>query len=103
MTFNLNKYEKGVGSIFACQLSIKLFIEDITNDYNQRKYAETTYKWLGTFEGTIDELCKVSFDKSMFILKALEKYEIDTKDSNILLNYYNAIESLKYQINTFKH
>jgi hypothetical protein len=98
MTFDLNKYEKGVGPIFACQLSIKLFIEDITNDFTQRKYAETIYEWLGLFEGSIDELCEVSYNKSAFILKALEKYQINTRDSNLLLNYGDAISSLKYQI-----
>ena len=98
MTFDLNKYEKGVGPIFASQLSIKLFIEDITNDFTQRKYAETIYEWLGLFEGSIDELCGVSFDKSVFILKVLEKYGINTRNSNLLLNYGNAIGSLKYQI-----
>ena len=98
MTFDLNKYEKGIGSIFACQLSIKLFIEDITNEFTQRKYAETIYEWLGLFEGSIDELCEASYDKSVFILKALEKYEINTIDSNLLLNYGDAIGSLKYQI-----
>lgn len=99
MTFDLNKYEKGVGSIFACQLSIKLFIEDVTNDFTQRKYAKTIYEWLGLLEGSIDELCEVSYNKSVFILKALEKYEINTRDSNLLLNYGYAIDSLKYQIN----
>lgn len=99
MTFDLNKYEKGVGPIFACQLSIKLFIEDITNDFTQRKYAETIYEWLGLFEGSIDELCEVSYDKSVFILKVLEKYDIDTLNSNLLLNYNDAISSLKYQLN----
>ena len=103
MTFDLNKYEKGIGSIFACQLSIKLFIEDITNEFTQRKYAETIYEWLGLFEGSIDELCEASYDKSVFILKALEKYEINTIDSNLLLNYGDAISSLKYQINLIKN
>ena len=103
MTLDLNKYEKGVGPIFACQLSIKLFIEDTTNNFTQRKYAETIYEWLGLFEGSIDELCNVSYDKSVFILKALEKYEINTKDSNLLLNYGDSISSLKYQINLIKN
>ena len=103
MSFDLNKYEKGVGTIFACQLSIKLFIEDIRNDFNTRKYAETIYEWLGLFEGSIDELCNVSYDKSVFILKALEKYEINTRDSNLLLNYEDSISSLKYQINLIKN
>ena len=99
MSFDLNKYERGVGPIFACQLFIKMFIEDITNDFTQRKYYETIYEWLGLFEGSIDELCEVSYDKSVFILKALEKYKINTRDSNLLLNYGEAISSLKYQIN----
>lgn len=102
MSFDLNKYEKGVGPIFACQLSIKLFIEDVTNDFTQRKYAETIYEWLGLLECSIDELCEVSYNKSVFILKALEKYEINTRDSNLLLNYNNAICSLKYQIDLIK-
>lgn len=99
---DLDKYEKGVGPIFACQLSIKLFISDTTNDFIQRKYAETIYKWLGLIECSIDDLCYVSYDKSVFILKVLEKYEINTIDSNILLNYGDAIDSLKYQINLIK-
>lgn len=102
MTFDLNKYEKAVGPIFACQLSIKLFIEDITNDFNQRKYAEIIYEWLGLFEGSIDELYEVSYGKSVFILKALEKYEINTIDYNLLLNYGEAISSLKYQNDLIK-
>lgn len=97
MSFDLNKYEKGVGAIFACQLSIKLFIEDTTNEFNCRKYAESIYEWLGLIEYSIDELCEVSYDKSVFILNALEKYEINTRDSNLLLNYGDAISSLKYQ------
>lgn len=99
ITFNLDKYEKGVGPIFACQLSIKLFIEDMTNDFAQRKYAKTIYEWLGSFEGSVDELCEFSYNKSKFILKLLKKYKINTKDSNLLLNYGDAVESLKYQIN----
>ena len=102
MTFDLNKYEKGVGSIFACQLSIKLFIEDKTNEFNIRKYAESIYEWLGLLECSIDELCEVSYGKSLFILKALEKYDINTINSNLLLNYDDAINSLKYQIYLIK-
>lgn len=102
MSFNFNKCEKAIGPLFACQLSIKSFIEDITNDIAQREYAETIYEWLGTTESSIDELCAVSYDKSLFILKALEKYGINTNDSNIILNYGDAIGSLKYQIDLIK-
>ena len=98
MTFELNKYEKAVGPIFACQVSIQLYIEDITNDFTSRKNAETIYEWLGLFEGSIDELCQFSYDKSVFILNALKKYNINTRDSNLLLNYDDAIGSLTYQI-----
>jgi hypothetical protein len=102
MTFNLNKYEKGVGPIFACQLSIKLFVEDTTNDFAQRKYTETIYEWLGLYEGSIDELCEVSYDKSVFILKTLNKYEINTVNSNLLLNCGEAVSSLNYQFELIK-
>ncbi len=98
MMFDVNKYEKGVGAIFACQMSVKLFIEDLTNAPNEREYAEIIYEWLGTIECTIDELCEISYDKSVFILKTLKNYVIKSKDSNILLNYFEAIDSLKYQI-----
>jgi hypothetical protein len=89
---------KGVGPIFACQQSIKLFIKDI-NNINDIAYAKSIYKWLGLIECTIDELCEISYEKSVFILQVLQKYKIQNSDSNILLNYYDAIESLKYQIN----
>ena len=98
MTIHLDKYECGVGPIFACQLSIQLFIEDITNNIIQRKYAETIYEWLGLLEASIDELCEISYDKSVFILEALKKYEIDSNNSNNILNYGEAIGSLKYQV-----
>jgi len=96
MTFDLTTYEKGVGPIWACQLSIKSFIEDLTNDFTLRKYAETIYEWLGTLEASIDDLFDLSYDYSHFILKALEKY-INTNDSNLLLFYYDALGSLKFQ------
>ena len=80
-----------------------MFIDDITNDVIQCKYAETIYEWLGLIECSIDELCEVSYDKSLFILKILEKYEINTIDSNLLLNYGDSIGSLKYQIDLIKN
>lgn len=93
----INKYEKAVGPLFACQLAIKLFIEDTTNSAETCLHAETIYKWLGSVECSVNELFAVSYDNSIFILDALEKYQIKTSDSNLLLNYSDAIESLKYQ------
>lgn len=92
--------EKGVGPIFACQLSVKMFMEDITNCFEQRIYAENIYKWLGSIDCTIDELCEFSHDKSEFIFRALTKYKIT--EPNILMNYGDAIDSLKYQLELIK-
>lgn len=102
MSFNFNNYEKAIGPLFACQISIQMFIEDMTNDSTQRKYAESIYEWLGLTEYSIDELCEVSYEKSLFILETLKKYQINTCDSNLLLNYGDAISSLNYQIDLIK-
>ena len=102
MSFELDKYENAIGAMRAAQIALQLFIKDTANELHERQYAETIYEWLGLFEGSIDELCEASYDKSVFILKALEKYEINTRDSNLLLNYGDAISSLKYQIDLIK-
>lgn len=81
----------------ACQLSVKQFIEDGTNDMERRKYAETIYQWLGEAECTVDELVAISYEKSKFVLEALEKYSIETTDSNLIMHYGDAVNSLKYQ------
>ena len=97
MEFVLDRYEKAVGPLFACQLSLQMFIEDTTNEYDNRKYAETIYEWLGSIECTIDELCNMSYEKSIFILNVLKKYKI-TNDSNLIINYGDAIDSLEWQV-----
>lgn len=101
MAFDPNKYEKGVGPICGCQFSIQSFIEDTANDASQRAYAEKIYEWLGKYEGTVDDLVEnVGFEISAFILKALEKYKMDTKTEPYYrwMNYYEAIDSLNYQL-----
>lgn len=98
MSFDLNKYEKAVGPLFACQLSIQLFIEDTTNDFIQRNYAETIYEWLGSLEASVDELCDISYDKSVFILEVLQKYMKTKLDLKIIFYYGEAIGSLQWQI-----
>lgn len=94
---DLNKYKKGKGPLLACQLSIKLFIEDMTNDIIQRKYAEEIYKWLGNITNPIEDLSFVSYNKSLFILVVLQKYEVDRKDVNIFEDYLLALKSLLFQ------
>ena len=103
MSFDLNKYEKAVGPLFACQLSLQLFIEDTTNDIIQRNYAETIYEWLGTVETSVDELCDISYDKSVFILEVLQKYMKTQLDLKIIFYYGEAIGSLKHQIDYRKN
>lgn len=103
MEFEQSKYEKAVGPMRAAQLSIQMYVEDTSNDLSERKYAERIYEWLGTIECSVDELFEVSHDKSLFILKTLEKYKVNTLDSNIILNFNDVIESLKYQNNLTKN
>lgn len=100
MDFELNKYENAVGPMRSAQIALQIFIKDPANDLQDRKYAETIYEWLGSLEATIDELMKISIDKTFFILRALKKYSLNPilYDSNAILNYDYAIHSLKYQI-----
>jgi hypothetical protein len=102
MLVDLSQYEKAVGPLYACQLSLKLFIENSSNSVSSREYAKNIYIWLGPLEADIDELCSIDYSKSVFILKTLEKYIIDTKNYRLLEYYTNAVESLKYQIKYLK-
>jgi hypothetical protein len=99
MTFVLDNYEKGVGEIYACQLSLKLYIEDATNEVVRRKYAERIYEWLGTLECSIDDFCQLSVSKTNFILHVLQKYNPIVLSLEVAVNYSYAIDSLKSQIN----
>ena len=101
--FELDKYEHAVGSMRAAQISLQIFIKDPANDLHDRKYAETIYEWLGSLEATIDELLEISSDKTFFILNALKKYSLSPTlyDSNTILNYIYAIDSLRSQIQNY--
>jgi len=99
MSFELDKYEHAVGAMRAAQIALQIFIKDPANELHERQYAETIYEWLGSLEATIDELMEISIDKTSFILRALEKYSLNSNlyDSNTILNYIYAIDSLRYQ------
>ena len=99
MSFELDKYEHAVGAMRAAQIALQIFIKDPANELHERQYAETIYEWLGSLEATIDELMEISIDKTSFILRALEKYSLNSNlyDSNTILNYIYAINSLRYQ------
>jgi hypothetical protein len=102
MTFDIDKYEKAVGPMRACQLCLILFIEDNKNELSKKKYAETLYEWLGIVEITVEEMFEISYEKSDFILEVLKKYHLGWKDSNLLINYGDALDSLTYQKNILK-
>ncbi len=95
------KQSIAVGPLYACQLSLKTYINDDNNPLMKREYAKTIYNWLGSLECTIDELCTLSHEKSRFILDVIKKYDIKETDSNLLLNYIDAMGSLEYQLNIF--
>lgn len=97
MKFNPDKYENAVGSMRAAQISLQLFIDDTNNSVSLRKYAITIYEWLGKAECTIDELFEICDEKSHFVLDVLHKYPINTIDSNLILNYGDAVKSLEFQ------
>lgn len=103
MSIELDKYEHAVGAMRAAQIALQIFTKDPANELQERKYAETIYEWLGSLEATMDELMKISVDKSFFILNALEKYSLSPTmyDSNTILNYIYAIDSLRYQIQIY--
>ena len=103
MNFEPDKYQKAVGALRSGQLSLQSFINDVSNDISEREYAETLYEWIGKTERTIDELFEVSYEKSVFILKVLEIYNLDAFDLNIILNYADALESLKFQYELTKN
>jgi hypothetical protein len=97
--FGLSSCARGVGPIYACQECIKLYIKDKSNVL--RSYVRQIYKWLGTVECTIDELSNLSIGKTEIILRILERYKPETTDSNLLMNYGEALSSLKYQMEQY--
>ena len=98
---NLDKYEKGVGPIYGCQLALQTFLEDedATIELSKREYAVSIYKWLGSTEYSVDELFEKDFKKALFILEIQDKYYISPNryNSNLIMNCIDAFSSLKYQ------
>jgi len=101
MSFNIKKYEQSVGPAYACQLSLKLFIEDNKNELSLREKAELLYEWLGYSEADIDFLFELqSYEICLFMIDVLEKYPLtNTNDSNLMMQYNDAYDSLIYQKN----
>eukprot|EP00981_Chlorochromonas_danica_P011977 scaffold4358_cov177-Ochromonas_danica.AAC.31 len=94
--------ERAVGSMNACQRALKDLVNDLNNPASDRCDALVLYAWLGCLEATVDELVGLSPWASEFILEGMKKYgQGPFTDSNILLNFIDAKESLKYQLERF--
>ena len=98
---DLSKYEYAVGPALAAQLALKLFMDDLTNMNDSREQALAIYQWLGNEAVDIDTAITLSPEKANFILKAMEKYQeklnLNVIDPNTFMNYFTAMDSLKYQ------
>eukprot|EP01035_Chromulina_nebulosa_P025006 gene25006-32583_t len=97
--FDFSDCENAVGPMYAAQLAIKCLTNDQNNSVSDRCDALILYAWLGSLELTIDELVDVSPWASEFILKAMKKYgQYLPNDSNIAMNYGDAVDSLIFQL-----
>jgi hypothetical protein len=102
-----DNYEKAVGPCYAAQKALRLYAEDKNNTIRDRDYAKDLYIWLGESDTDIDGLMEIAYDYGLFILNALENIKPEQantlyNDSNLLLNYISALESLRYQKNTLE-
>lgn len=94
--------ERAVGPLYACQCSLKEFVNDFSNAESDRCDAMVLYAWLGSLEATVDELVSLSPWGSEFILKAMAKYgRGPTVDSNYIMNFEDAMSSLTYQLKRY--
>ncbi|RYE37565.1 MAG: hypothetical protein EOP48_28520 [Sphingobacteriales bacterium] len=94
--------ERAVGPMYAGQRALKGLANDPSNSASDRCDALVLYAWLGSLEATIDELVDLSPWASEFILEGMKKYgQGQSTDSNYLLNFGDAVESLKYQLERY--
>lgn len=94
--------ERAVGPMYAAQRALKDLVNDPSNSVSDRCDAFVLYAWLGSLEVTIDELVDLSPWASEFILEGMKKYgQSPSTDSNYLLNFGDAVESLKYQLERY--
>jgi hypothetical protein len=97
--FDMNSLDVAAGAEFAAQQSLKIFAEDSSNNFSDRIDSVLLYAWLGSFDGSIDELYSFKPWAAEFILKTMTKYgpTFAKNDSNLLLKYSAAYDSLTFQ------
>jgi hypothetical protein len=99
---DFDECERAVGPMYAGQYALKSFASDQRNSGSDCRDAFLLYAWLGSLEATIDELVDLSPWASEFILEAMKKYDLALpNDSNFLLHYGEAVDSLQYQLQKF--
>jgi len=99
-SLNFYKHEKAVGTMYFAQLYMELCIEDTSNTMSKRMYAMEIHKWLGTIKITIDCIFDKSYNYGIFILDAMEKYQITSEkdsNSNLITTMDDVKKSLEYQ------
>ena len=94
---NIDYEYRACGPLYAAQWALQQFQEDETNNASDRFDSFVTFAWIGELEATIDELVLISPWAGQFVLDALKKYE-NRVPTELLENYGNAVESLKYQL-----
>jgi hypothetical protein len=86
----------------AGQYALKSFVNDSKNSISDCCDALMLSAWLGSLEATIDELVDLSPLASEFILEAMKKCDLGLpNDSNFLINFGDAVDSLQYQLEKF--
>lgn len=94
--------EQAVGPMYAGQRALKDLANDPSNLASECCDALVLYAWLGSLEATIDELVDLSPWAGEFILEGMKKYgKGSSTDSNYLLNFGDAVDSLKYQLERY--
>ena len=97
--FDMDSLDVAAGAEFAAQQLLKTFAEDSNNEFSDRVDSVLLYAWLGSFDGSIDDLYSLKPWAANFILEAMNKYGplFAKDDSNLLLNYSAAYDSLSFQ------
>jgi len=98
-TINYDDCKKAVGPMFVGQSALKCFANDKKKSISERCNAMILYDWIGHIDATINELITQSPSACDFILKCLREYQNDLpKNSNFVMNFGYAVESLEYQL-----
>lgn len=93
--YDYSSHAKATGPSYIAQITLQIFIEDEENEDGDRAFAMEIHKWLGEKKCEIDNVFHHSYNYGIFMLQAMQMYEITegeyTRDS------IYALESLRNQ------